>query len=186
MIIALRTETPLSAGLLEAFHRTAAGGQPETRTLFRPLATPQLNLRLLALGGLVFAVGVVSMSFLLSGSGDVIEPDDGVVAIGSGGPFAVAAGRANMTEDEVREVATGMIFTGAQAVDLKLVDEVGGLYEAKAKARQLGGLPPDAPVEELQRNPFVLANSASSSRSRSIPSSTVPSGARGWTLRVSR
>jgi ATP-dependent HslUV protease subunit HslV len=33
-------------------------------------------------------------SFLLSGSGDVIAPDDGVIAIGSGGPFALAAARA--------------------------------------------------------------------------------------------
>jgi ATP-dependent HslUV protease, peptidase subunit HslV len=33
-------------------------------------------------------------TFLLSGSGDLIEPDDGVVAVGSGGPFAMAAARA--------------------------------------------------------------------------------------------
>lgn len=33
-------------------------------------------------------------SFLLSGDGDVIEPDDGLVAIGSGGPYALAAARA--------------------------------------------------------------------------------------------
>ena len=32
--------------------------------------------------------------FLLSGTGDVIEPDDGVLAIGSGGSFALAAARA--------------------------------------------------------------------------------------------
>jgi ATP-dependent HslUV protease, peptidase subunit HslV len=32
--------------------------------------------------------------FLLSGTGDLIEPDDGIVGIGSGGPFAVAAARA--------------------------------------------------------------------------------------------
>jgi ATP-dependent HslUV protease subunit HslV len=32
--------------------------------------------------------------FLLSGTGDLIEPDDGVVGVGSGGPFAVAAARA--------------------------------------------------------------------------------------------
>jgi ATP-dependent HslUV protease, peptidase subunit HslV len=31
---------------------------------------------------------------VLSGNGDVIEPDDGVVAIGSGGPYALAAARA--------------------------------------------------------------------------------------------
>jgi ATP-dependent HslUV protease subunit HslV len=33
-------------------------------------------------------------SLLLSGSGDVIEPDDGILAIGSGGPFAQAAAKA--------------------------------------------------------------------------------------------
>ncbi len=31
---------------------------------------------------------------MLSGTGDVIEPDDGIVAIGSGGPYALAAARA--------------------------------------------------------------------------------------------
>ena len=33
-------------------------------------------------------------TFLVSGNGDVIEPDDGICAIGSGGPFALAAARA--------------------------------------------------------------------------------------------
>ncbi|MCF6147622.1 MAG: ATP-dependent protease subunit HslV [Candidatus Kuenenia sp.] len=33
-------------------------------------------------------------SFLISGSGDVIEPDDGIIGIGSGGSYAVAAARA--------------------------------------------------------------------------------------------
>src|SRR5512147_1503909 len=33
-------------------------------------------------------------TFLVSGTGDLIEPDDGLVAIGSGGPFALAAARA--------------------------------------------------------------------------------------------
>ncbi len=32
--------------------------------------------------------------FVLSGSGDIIEPDDGLAAIGSGGPYALAAARA--------------------------------------------------------------------------------------------
>jgi ATP-dependent HslUV protease subunit HslV len=32
--------------------------------------------------------------YLLSGTGDLIEPDDGVIGIGSGGPFAMAAARA--------------------------------------------------------------------------------------------
>jgi ATP-dependent HslUV protease subunit HslV len=41
------------------------------------------------------------VSFLLSGSGDVIEPDDGIAAIGSGGPYALAAARALFTHTEL-------------------------------------------------------------------------------------
>jgi ATP-dependent HslUV protease, peptidase subunit HslV len=33
-------------------------------------------------------------TFLLSGTGDLIEPDDGIVAVGSGGPYALSAARA--------------------------------------------------------------------------------------------
>jgi ATP-dependent HslUV protease, peptidase subunit HslV len=46
-------------------------------------------------------------TFLLSGNGDLIEPDDGIVAIGSGGPFALAAAKAlaNNTELDARAIA---------------------------------------------------------------------------------
>lgn len=46
-------------------------------------------------------------SFVLSGSGDIIEPEDGIVAIGSGGLFALAAARAlaKNTSLEAKEVA---------------------------------------------------------------------------------
>jgi ATP-dependent HslUV protease subunit HslV len=46
-------------------------------------------------------------TFILSGSGDVIEPDDGVCAIGSGGGFALAAARAlfHNTELSPRQIA---------------------------------------------------------------------------------
>jgi ATP-dependent HslUV protease subunit HslV len=50
-------------------------------------------------------------SLLISGSGDVIEPDDGVMAIGSGGNFALAAARAltrhapNLTARQIVEGA---------------------------------------------------------------------------------
>src|SRR6476646_8096999 len=46
-------------------------------------------------------------SFLLSGNGDVISPDDGVLAIGSGGSYALAAARAlvNNTKMSAREIA---------------------------------------------------------------------------------
>jgi ATP-dependent HslUV protease subunit HslV len=46
-------------------------------------------------------------TFLLSGNGDIIEPDDGLCAIGSGGPYALAAARAlaQHTKMSAREIA---------------------------------------------------------------------------------
>lgn len=38
---------------------------------------------------------------ILSGTGEVIEPDDGVAAVGSGGPFALAAARALLAHTEL-------------------------------------------------------------------------------------
>ena len=65
-------------------------------------------------------------AFLLSGSGDVIEPDDGLVAVGSGGPYALAAARALVQHTELdaadvaREamrIAAGIcIYTNDQVV----------------------------------------------------------------------
>ena len=45
--------------------------------------------------------------FLLSGTGDLIEPDDGIVGIGSGGPYALAAARAlaGSTDLDARTIA---------------------------------------------------------------------------------
>ena len=40
-------------------------------------------------------------TFLISGNGDVIEPDDGVIAIGSGGSYALAAARALSRQSEL-------------------------------------------------------------------------------------
>jgi len=42
----------------------------------------------------LLAVADRDSSFIISGTGDVIEPDDGLIGIGSGGPFALAAARA--------------------------------------------------------------------------------------------
>jgi ATP-dependent HslUV protease subunit HslV len=50
-------------------------------------------------------------SFLLSGNGDVIAPDDGVLAIGSGGSYALAAARAlsEYTALSAREIAVSAL-----------------------------------------------------------------------------
>jgi ATP-dependent HslUV protease subunit HslV len=44
-------------------------------------------------------------TYLLSGNGDLIKPDDGIVAIGSGGPYALAAARALATNTEMDALA---------------------------------------------------------------------------------
>ena len=63
-------------------------------------------------------------SLLISGSGDVLEPDDGVLAIGSGGNFALAAARAllkhtsldarTIAEEAMRTAAEICVFTNDQ------------------------------------------------------------------------
>ena len=63
-------------------------------------------------------------TFLLSGTGDVIEPDNGIAAIGSGGPYAQAAAEALMnhtqltareiTEEAMRIAARTCIYTNDQ------------------------------------------------------------------------
>lgn len=52
-------------------------------------------------------VGDKTKILTISGNGDVIEPDDGISAIGSGGPFALAAARALLRETQLsaREIA---------------------------------------------------------------------------------
>ncbi len=60
-------------------------------------------------------------SLLITGNGEVIEPDDGIIGIGSGGPFAVAAARAllrhteldapSITENALRIAAQICVYT---------------------------------------------------------------------------
>jgi len=54
---------------------------------------------------------------LISGNGEIIEPDDGILAIGSGGSFALAAGRALKTYAphlSAREIAEASLRTAAE------------------------------------------------------------------------
>jgi len=55
----------------------------------------------------LLAVADAESSFIVSGTGDVIEPDDGLIGIGSGGPFALAAAQALVrhTELEAGDIA---------------------------------------------------------------------------------
>jgi ATP-dependent HslUV protease subunit HslV len=49
----------------------------------------------------LLAVADVTNGFVISGNGDVIEPDDGILAIGSGGPYALAAARALLADSQL-------------------------------------------------------------------------------------
>jgi len=70
-------------------------------------------------------------TLVLSGTGDIIEPDDGVAAIGSGGPFALAAARAlikysglearEIVEEALRIASKICIYTNEELV----VEELG-------------------------------------------------------------
>ncbi|HEY7475095.1 MAG TPA: ATP-dependent protease subunit HslV [Vicinamibacterales bacterium] len=57
-----------------------------------------------------------SVTFLLSGTGDLIEPDDGIIAIGSGGPYAMAAAKAlaRHTSLDARTIAEEAMKTAAE------------------------------------------------------------------------
>lgn len=74
-------------------------------------------------------------ALLISGAGDVIEPDDGIIAVGSGGPFALTACRAlrrhagldvaRSVEEALKLAAEVCVFTGGSISLLTLPDGAG-------------------------------------------------------------
>jgi ATP-dependent HslUV protease subunit HslV len=72
-----------------------------------------------------------SETLVLSGNGDVIEPDDGVAAIGSGGGYALAAARALLqsTDLPAREIAEQALRIASQICvytnDQIAIEEIG-------------------------------------------------------------
>jgi hypothetical protein len=65
----------LSAGVLEAFDVTSRGGRPGLNLLFKPLTSRTHTGRLFLMGLLVFAVGILSISLMLSGSEELLDPE---------------------------------------------------------------------------------------------------------------
>ncbi len=73
-------------------------------------------------------------SLLVSGSGEVMEPDDGILAIGSGGPYALAAARALLDREDLSvkqiveralQIAAGIcIYTNEEIRVESLDDEI--------------------------------------------------------------
>ncbi len=69
---------------------------------------------------------------------------------------AVASGR-NLGRAEVKSLADGRVFSGAAARGLKLVDEVGNLYDAVEGAARLAGVPAPAEPRAAAARPSPLA-----------------------------
>ena len=71
----------------------------------------------------LLVVADADVSFIVSGTGDLIEPDDGLVGIGSGGPYALAAARAlrahstldarGIAEEALKIAASICVYTNA-------------------------------------------------------------------------
>src|SRR5438128_7260328 len=61
-------------------------------------------------------VADAKQTYLVSGNGDVIEPDDGIVAIGSGGPYALGAARALVkhTQMSARDIVQEAMLLAGQ------------------------------------------------------------------------
>ena len=80
----------------------------------------------------MMAVADSKASLVLSGTGDVMEPDDGLIGIGSGGPYALAAARAlldsNMSAEQIAkramEIAAGIcVYTNTNVTTESLKAE---------------------------------------------------------------
>jgi protease-4 len=71
----------------------------------------------------------------------------------------VVADSRHMTIDAVNDIAQGRVWTGEQAAQNRLVDEIGGFSEALAAAKKAAKLPPDREVAlvELPEQPSALA-----------------------------
>ena len=83
----------------------------------------------------MMAVADRETSLILSGTGDVLEPEDGLIGIGSGGPFALAAARAlcdrdDLTGEEMARramaIAAGLCIYTNDQVTLESLGETSG------------------------------------------------------------
>lgn len=68
---------------------------------------------------------------------------------------AVAEGR-KLPVERVRELATGQVYSGAQALQLGLIDQLGGLEDALSVARSLANAPDATVIEYRPRTPGLL------------------------------
>jgi len=80
--------------LMERFEKKLSEFPDNTRRSAIELAKEWRTDRVLRRLEAMLAVADKSVSLMISGAGDVIEPSDGIIAIGSGGPYAMSAAKA--------------------------------------------------------------------------------------------
>jgi ATP-dependent HslUV protease, peptidase subunit HslV len=104
--------------LLDRFEDKLKDAQGKTRRAAVELAKDWRTDRALRRLEALLAIVDAEASLIISGSGDVIEPDDGVIGIGSGGAFAASAAKALMRH--ARSLSAHVIAEEA----LKIASEV--------------------------------------------------------------
>jgi protease IV len=93
---------------------------------------------------------------------------------------AVAAGR-KMKVDDLRPSADGRVFTGRQAKELKLVDELGGFEDAAAAAAKMAGIKDDPPELEYPKKDKKLLEELLGEDARSMVGGATSSVLEGLT-----
>lgn len=96
--------------LLERFEAKLNEFPDNTRRASIELAKEWRTDRILRRLEAMLAVADASVSLMVSGAGDVIEPTDGIIAVGSGGPYALSAAKAllehsNLSAKQIVETA---------------------------------------------------------------------------------
>src|SRR5687767_6467960 len=87
--------------LLERFEKKLGEFPDNTRRAVIELAKEWRTDRVLRRLEAMLAVVDASTSLMVSGAGDVIEPTDGVIGIGSGGPYALSAAKALLQHSQL-------------------------------------------------------------------------------------
>ena len=103
--------------LMERFEKKLSEFPDNTRRAAIELAKEWRTDRILRRLEAMLAVSDKSVSLMISGAGDVIEPSDGIIAIGSGGPYALSAAKALLSHSNLN--ATQIVETA-----LKIAGEV--------------------------------------------------------------
>ena len=97
------------------------------------------------------AVADKSVSLILSGTGDVLEPEDGIIGIGSGGGYALAAARALIGVDGLDAEDGRAPRDGDRRRDLHLYQRQDHPREARVLSTGMTSFSPREIVSELDR-----------------------------------